>query len=304
MIVDSHVHLQPHGDYLTVDRARIELYVEHARANGVDRIIITEHLFRFHEAYALLEGWWNDDPDPNLAALTHAYWQDEVNLSLPDYVRLIEAAKADGLPVRLGLEMDWIPGRADDLHRILAPYDWDCVLGSVHQIGAFQIDHEGFLDEWDRRDVARVWEEYVQCVEDLADARLVDVIAHPDLPKVFGHRPADLTPIHGRIVAAAARGGLALEINTNGARKRCEEMYPHPDVLRAARAAGVPVTLASDAHTPDRLGTSFLEAIALARAAGYGHYATHEQRQRRDVPLREAAINQEGFTTKAPRHQV
>jgi histidinol-phosphatase (PHP family) len=289
MLVDGHVHLQPHGDYLPVDRARIDRYVEHARANGVDLIIITEHLFRFHEAYALLEGWWNDDPDPNLATLTHAYWQDEVNLSLPDYVRLIESAKADGLPVRLGLEMDWIPGRAEDLHRILAPYAWDCVLGSVHQIGAFQIDHEGFLDEWDRREVAHVWEEYVQCVEDLADAHLVDVIAHPDLPKVFGHRPPDLTPLHGRIVAAAARNGLALEINTNGARKRCEEMYPHPDVLRAAREAGVPVTLASDAHTPDRLGASFGDAIVLARAAGYEHYATHERRQRRAIPLPEVA---------------
>lgn len=304
MIVDSHVHLQPHGDYVTVDRALIERYVEHARANGVDRIIISEHLFRFHEAYALLEGWWNDDPDPTLAAMTHAYWQDEVNLSLPEYVRLIEAAKADGLPVRLGLEMDWIPGRADDLHRILAPYAWDCVLGSVHQIGAFQIDHEGFLDEWDRREVARVWEEYMQCVEDLADARLVDVIAHPDLPKVFGHRPDDLTPVHGRIVAAAARGGLALEINTNGARKRCEEIYPHPDVLRAARAAGVPITLASDAHTPDRLGASFDEAAALARAAGYEHYATHERRQPRAVPLPGAAINQERLTTKAQGRHV
>lgn len=285
MIVDGHVHLQPHGEQPVVDRARIELYVEHARANGVDVLVVTEHVFRFREAYALLEGWWNDDPDVSLAALTHAYWQDEVNLSLPEYVRLIEAAKAEGLPVRLGLEMDWIPGRAEDLHRILAPYAWDCVVGSVHQLGAFQIDHDGFLDEWQRRDVAAVWDEYAQCIEDLADARLVDVIAHPDLPKVFGHRPADPGPVHGRIVAAAARHGLALEINTNGARKRCAEMYPHPDVLGAARAAGVPVTLASDAHTPERVGASFAEAMVLARAAGYEEYAVHERRRRCAVPL-------------------
>jgi histidinol-phosphatase (PHP family) len=285
MIVDGHVHLQPHGEQPVVDRARIELYVEHARANGVDVLVFTEHVFRFREAYALLEGWWDDDPDPSLAAMTHAYWHDEVNLSLPEYVRLIEAAKADGLPVRLGLEMDWIPGRAEDLHRVLAPYAWDCVVGSVHQLGAFQIDHEGFLDEWQRRDVAAVWDEYAQCIEDLAGARLVDVIAHPDLPKVFGHRPADPGSVHGRIVAAAARHGLALEINTNGARKRCAEMYPHPEVLRAARAAGVPVTLASDAHTPERVGASFAEAKALARAVGYEEYAVHEHRRRRAVPL-------------------
>lgn len=292
MIVDCHVHLQPHGEHPPVDRERVARYVEQAQANGVDVIVFTEHVFRFREAYALLEGWWDDDPDPNLAALTHAYWRDEVNLSLPEYVRLVEEAKADGLPVRLGLELDWIPGRADDLHRILAPYAWDCVLGSVHQLGAFQIDHEGFLEEWDRREVARVWNEYGQCIEDLAGAGLVDVIAHPDLPKIFGHRPADLALAHGRIVAAAARHDLALEINTNGARKRCAEMYPHPDVLRVARAAGVPITLASDAHTPERVGASFAEGVALARSAGYESFVMYERRQRRSVALPETALSE------------
>src|SRR3712207_9471076 len=36
MIVDCHVHLQPHGERPPVDRERVERYVEHARANGVD----------------------------------------------------------------------------------------------------------------------------------------------------------------------------------------------------------------------------------------------------------------------------
>jgi histidinol-phosphatase (PHP family) len=285
MLVDAHIHLQPHGQKPPVNRALLDRYVECARANGVDVIVITEHLFRFREAYALLDGWWDADPDPRLAALSRAYWQDEVALSLPDYVHLIETAKADGLPVRLGLEMDWIAGRAEDLRGLLAPYAWDCVLGSVHQLGAFQIDHEDFIDEWDRRDVAAVWNEYAHSIENLAGARLVDVIAHPDLPKVFGYRPADTALVHRRIVAAAARGGVALEINTNGLRKPANEMYPHPAVVRAARAAGVAVTLGSDAHTPERIGAAFLEAAMLARSAGYDTYVTYDQRRPQAVAL-------------------
>ena len=299
MLVDAHIHLQPHGQKPPVNRALLGHYVEQARANGVDRIVVTEHLFRFREAYALLEGWWDADPDPRLAALSRAYWQDEVDLSLPEYVRLIEAAKADGLPVRLGLEMDWIAGRADDLRRLLAPYTWDCVLGSVHQLGAFQIDHEEFIDEWDRRDVAAVWDDYAQCIEDLVDARLVDVIAHPDLPKVFGYRPADTAPVHGRIVAAAARGGVALEINTNGLRTRAGEMYPHPAMLRAARAAGLAITLGSDAHTPERIGAAFPEAAMLARSAGYDTYVTYEQRRPKAVAL--PAVGHEAAFPPVPR---
>src|SRR5262245_32462786 len=79
MRIDAHVHLQPHGERPVVDRARIERYVEHARANGVDVVVFTEHLFRFQEAYDLLKGWWNADPNPALAAATEVYWLDHVN---------------------------------------------------------------------------------------------------------------------------------------------------------------------------------------------------------------------------------
>jgi histidinol-phosphatase (PHP family) len=300
MLVDAHVHLQPHGECPVVDRARIERYVEQARANGVDVLVFTEHLFRFHEALTLLDGWWHADIDPRLAAMTEAYLRDEVNLSLPEYVRVIEEAKADGLPVRLGLEMDWVPGHADDLRRLLKPYAWDVILGSVHAIGSFQIDHEDFRDEWQRRDVAAVWDEYARCVEELADARLVDVLAHPDLPKVWGLRPPDLSRVHGRIVAAAARGDLALEINTNGLRKAAAEIYPHPDVLRAARAARVPVTLASDAHVPERVGAAFAEAIVLARETGYVEYAAFERREQRAMPLPSELVSRRAATALTP----
>lgn len=285
MRVDGHVHLQPHGEAPVVDRARVERYVACARANGVDVVVFTEHLFRFREAYDLLAGWWDADPNPALAAATRAYWLDHATLSLPEYVRLIEDAKAAGLPVRLGLEMDWIPGHADDLRRLLAPYDWDCVLGSVHWLGAFLLDDEASLPEWRRRDVHAVWDEYGRLMEELAGAGLVDVLAHPDVVKVFGFRPEDERPLRERLVRAAARNGLALEINTNGLRKPVAELYPHPEMLCDARAAGVPVTIASDAHTPERLGAWFDQAVAAARAAGYTGSVEHIRRRRADVPF-------------------
>ncbi len=251
----------------------------------MDTVVFTEHLFRFREAYDLLDGWWDADPNPLLAAATKRYWLDHVNLSLAEYAALIEGAKAAGLPVRLGIELDWIPGRAEDLHRLLAPYAWDCVLGSVHWIGSFLIDDEESLPEWRRRDIAAVWREYGDLVTELADAGLVDVLAHPDVVKVFGFRPADERPLRAQLVQAAAAHGLALEINTNGLRKPVAEIYPHLDTLAAARAAGVPVTLASDAHTPDRLGAAFADALAAARTAGYRDYAVFERRRRMLVPL-------------------
>jgi histidinol-phosphatase (PHP family) len=278
VLIDGHVHLQPHGEKPRVDRARIELYVEHAARNGVDAIVFTEHLFRFNEALDLLYGWWDADPNPAFAAITKAYWEDHANLSLAEYVLLIEEAKADGLPVRLGIEMDWIPGRAEDLRRLLAPYAWDCVLGSVHYLGAFGIDMSEFEGEWANRDVASVWSEYADFIEDLAASGLCDVLAHPDVVNVWGHAPPDRSGFDRRIVETARRNGLALEVNTNGLRKPVAAIYPSAEILHLAREAGVPVTLASDAHYPERIGAWFEQAIAAARAAGHESYVAFAER--------------------------
>ncbi len=279
MLVDSHVHLQPHGQNPTVDRPLLERYVETVRSNGLAGIAITEHLFRFREAYDVLAGWWDADPDPALAAAAKCYWDDHVNLSLPEYADLIETAKADGLPVSLGLEMDWIPGRADDLRALLAPYAWDIVLGSVHWIGAFGFDIQESPEEWRRRGVDGVFSEYAGLIEELAGSGLADVFAHPDLPKLWGQAPSDRTDFEQRIVAAAVRGGCAIEVNTNGLRKR-GGIYPSATLLSLACTAGVPATLASDAHTPDRVGEAFGVAAAHLRRAGYNEWLSFTGRVR------------------------
>jgi histidinol-phosphatase (PHP family) len=249
----------------------------------VEQIAVTEHLFRFREAFDLLYEWWETDAaHPALAAATRAYWEGHVSASIADYARTIEACKSAGLPVRLGIEMDWVPGRADDLRRFLEPYDWDIVLGSVHWIGAWAFDTGApvYLAEWERRDVDGVFADYAGLLRDLATSGLCDVLAHPDLPKLFGHRPTSFTPLHSAIVDGAAEGGCAVEINSNGLNnKSCAEAYPALPVLERARESGLAITLASDAHRPEKLGQYFDDLAALAARAGYQEYASFERRR-------------------------
>lgn len=283
-MIDCHTHLQPHGQQPPMTRERIEQYVAVARGRGLAQVAFTEHLFRFREAFDLLYGWWDADPDPALASLARQYWEDHVSGSVADYVRTVEAAKRDGLPVLLGLEMDWIPGHAAALAQFLAPYDWDIVLGSVHYIGAFGFDDEQFAAEWDRRETAAVWDDYGALVRELAESGLVDALAHPDLPKVFGRRPHDETPLHDAILSGAAVHGTALELNSNGLRK-CGEIYPALPLLERARRLGLPITLASDAHTPGRVGEHFDRLTAWARSAGYEEAVGFVGRKRQPYAL-------------------
>ena len=282
MYADSHVHIQPHGERPQISRARVDAYVESARANGVELLAFTEHLFRFTEARDTMLGWWDEGADPTLAAHVERYVDDEISGSVADYVRVIEEAKADGLPVLLGLEMDWVPGREEELRRFLAPYDWDIILGSVHWIGPWGFDSSSEADqaEWARRDIDDVHAGYAELLRDLAASGLADVLAHPDLPKLFGHRPSSWTPLHDAIIEAARGGNCAVEINTNGWNKPVAEAYPAPPVLERASALGLPVTLASDAHRPEHVGRDFDRAVALARDAGYESYLSFQSRRR------------------------
>ena len=71
-----------------------------------------------------------------------------------------------------------------------------------------------------------------------------------------------------------------MEVSTAGLRKPVRELYPHPEFLAACRARDVPVTLASDAHSPDLVGRDFDQALELLRGAGYETVTVFEQRRR------------------------
>jgi histidinol-phosphatase (PHP family) len=101
--------------------------------------------------------------------------------------------------------------------------------------------------------------------------------------KIFGERPASFD--YGPVVGAIADSGVAVEVSTAGLYKPVGELYPHPDFLQACRDAGVPATLASDAHSPDLVGRDFGKALALLRSVGYETVTVFEQRRGRQEPL-------------------
>jgi histidinol-phosphatase (PHP family) len=264
---DYHMHsyLCGHGDGAPAD------YAARAVALGLDEIGVSEHI----PMYWLPEG----ERDPTIAMPEAA---------LPRYLELVEEARraAPGLPVRLGLEADFIPGQEPALQALLARYPWDYVLGSVHFIGRWGFDDPRYVDEFARRDVDAVYEEYFSLVEQAAQTGLFDTMAHLDLVKKFGHRPrAALGSRYARLARALAACDVCVELNTAGLLKPVGEIYPHVDLIRALRAADVPVTLGSDAHSPTLVGYEFGRAARLLREAGYERVVRFEGRRRSYAPL-------------------
>lgn len=288
-MIDYHLHLWPHGqvhDDRIVDQ--VAGYCARATAAGVTELALTEHLFRFRQADGLLGGWWSEEPDEDRRRSMAGYWADHARADLDHYVEAVLDCQAAGLPVVLGLEVDYYPGRMDQVAALLSGYPFDVLLGSVHWLGTWRfddLDDAGAMSEWGRREVSDVWDGYTRAVEELAATATCDVLAHLDLVKVAGYRPLVPDEWWDRLADAAAGSAMAVEVSSAGWRKPAAEAYPAPALLARLIDRGVALTTASDAHGAPDVASRFAELSSWLASAGVRHLRGYRRRQPRTIPL-------------------
>jgi histidinol-phosphatase (PHP family) len=201
---------------------------------------------------------------------------------IESYVQAVVAARGRGLPVKLGLEVDYVPGLEQETRELLAPYPWDYLLGSVHFIGGLSVDGEDDLLV-DAVGVEEAWRLYFETLAAAARSGLFDSLSHPDLVKIFGARAPSFD--YGPAADAIADSGIAVEVSTAGLGKPVHELYPHPAFLAACKARDIPVTLGSDAHSPEVVGRDFDQALVLLRSTHYKTVTVFDQRNARQESL-------------------
>ena len=208
---------------------------------------------------------------------------------LDTYVTKVAQARRDhpDLSIKLGLEVDYIPGQEDWIRGLAARHPWDYLIGSVHYVsGSWDLDNPKKLSQWRDRDPLEVWTLYFERLTQAANSKLFDIIGHADLAKKFCFVPKeDCTTLFAGFLDAAKAVDVAIEINTSGLRKDCKEMYPSPKILRMASERGVGLTFGSDAHAPGEVGLAFADALTLARSTGFTHSRVFKRREFSEVVL-------------------
>ena len=251
----------------------MEAYVEQALAKGIQEFGFSDHshwmLHAKGQRYAMLP----DEQDDYVA----------------DVRRLQERYNRDDAPfrIRLGMEMDFIPSRLDEAFAVQQQYPWDYIIGSVHNIGFEKLQEPAMYDEWHIEDVCEL---YFHQLSVMLRAGFCDIVGHLDLPKKMGRRPrggmlAYVEPLIPDLLAA----GVAVEINTSGRDAPAGESMPGRDIVACLAAAGVPLTLGSDAHAPHSVGRHFAETVAELRDLGVRELVRFEARQEIAVPLSASA---------------
>lgn len=269
MLVDYHTHHYRCGHA----SGTLEDVVKSALARGLTEIGLSDHSPIYHF----------DEPQPFPNTAMHP---DELPRYVDEMLELRERY-AGRIAVRLGIESDYILGWDDFYRELWDGYPLDFVIGSVHWLGRWNV----FWRELpDGKSCEQIYEEYFLTVQAAAKSGIFSILGHLDVPKTSGHMNGQLTPIVRETLHVIKEADVALELNTSGWRKTVNECYPSPEILRYAAELGIPVTLGSDAHSPDLVGADFDRALNLLARCGFQAIARFEGRRRYMIPIEEALI--------------
>jgi histidinol-phosphatase (PHP family) len=274
VLTDYHLHLRPDDDQGPPERSAFtrenaERYLAAAQEAGIEELGCSEHVYRFTDALRI----WR-----------HPFWEQQARDDLAAYCEFVRTT-----PLRLGLEVDFVPGAEDRTATLLDQHDFDYVVGSVHFVGDRAVDDDRY-DIWEREgDPHAVWQRYFETVAEAARSGLFDILAHPDLVKMWGrarpHPERDPRFYYEPVVEAVAELGLAVEVSTAGLRKPVAEMYPSAAFAAMCVEAGAAFSLSSDAHVPADVGRDYEHAVEEMRGWGIDRIAVFDRRRRRLEPL-------------------
>ena len=275
MLTDYHVHLRPDDEEATAERhftrANAERYRETASERGIEELGVSEHVHRFVQA---LEVW------------THPFWRQNAQDDIDAYCAFVR----EETDLRLGIEADFVAGREDRMANLLDAREWDYVVGSIHFLREHALDMRGSpWDIWRSADPEQVWRRYFEALGEAARTGMFDILAHPDLVKVWGDGAplpnGDLRRFYEIAMDGIAESDVAIEVSTAGLRKPVGAIYPASGFLEMCLEAGRPVALSSDAHVPDELGHEYERAVTWLGELGVTELAVFERRERRLEPL-------------------
>ncbi len=270
--VDYHIHTKRCRHACGEDQE----YVEAALEKGLKEMGFADHVPRFYEP-----------PSPDIKVSERGMDRVELDGYLESVFKLRQ--EYPGISIKLGLEVDYVPGWERATEAITTQYPWDYIIGSVHFISEWSY---GYIANEKDHGPEEVYPVYFDRVAQAAESGLFDILAHVDLPKRAFTRlaPELMTELHQALAIRLGKAGAVIELNTYGIRgSKLGDVgiYPDQGLLRLCRQQGVRVTLGSDAHRPQDVGADFDRAAELLTNVGYQELVVFNKRRAGLVKWRE-----------------
>jgi histidinol-phosphatase (PHP family) len=189
----------------------------------------------------------------------------------------IEACRAEfgprGLTIKAGAEVGEIHLYRDEVNAILSAWPYDLVLGSLHWNRGESIFERSYFQ---KRDLLTAAREYFAELTEMIEGGGFNIMSHMDVFKRMGYQVYnrfDITEFEELVrpvFAACIRQEIAPEINTSALRMSVNQTHPTLEAIRWYREmGGEMLSIGSDSHRPDHIGSGLDKAIEIAKEAGF-----------------------------------
>ena len=192
------------------------------------------------------------------------------------------------LNIRAGIEIGEPHLYQKAVQNMLESYPWDYILGSLHWVGTESIFGSSFLEKPEEL----AYQGYFQELAEMATQADFDIVAHMDIVKRYGfdiYGSYDPRPYEDEIRAVlrvCAERELTLEVNALTLRRSVGQASPSDEILAwFLEEGGTWVTMGSDAHKPEDVGSGLEQVMNSLQATGFKYLARYEARQRKPHPL-------------------
>lgn len=284
-MIDLHTHTKRHKPEAPI---LAEENVLSAIKKGLKTIYIGDH-FTF--------------PYPGLDSTTDgtdAFTENQYDY-LSKKVEELKIKYKNKIEVIFGAEADYIEGYEKEIRERIKKYDLDYVIGSVHYLTKYYNTEEKRekyyavdfdYEIWNKAKkylggTENLIKNYYDNLRKLVSSKLFDNCAHFDLVKIynpndklFSTKSFFYKNIVMETLELISKNNMSIEINTSGILKDCKEFYPSLWILKEAQKLNIPITIGSDAHTPEGIGFMINEAIEYAKSAGYKEICKYVKRNR------------------------
>lgn len=274
-LIDCHTHTQ----YSVDSDADINLMIERACMLDLSAYAITDH--------CECNRWYPEEYYKNADTYRYFDFGTDLEKSVTAVTKLKEKY-CNKLNLLCGIEMGQATQENDIAEKIVSDKRLDFVIGSIHQVPNTEdfalIDY----NTMNTNDLHNLAETYMQEIYKLCKWGKMDVLGHLTYFLRYFHRHLskefDIS-CFDEIVEASFRElitkGKGIEINTSGLRNvNFKETYPSIKYVKMFRELGGEIiTVGSDAHTVEDLGSGVADGIKLAEEAGFKYIAYFKERK-------------------------
>ncbi|MBP3731492.1 MAG: PHP domain-containing protein, partial [Mailhella sp.] len=164
---------------------RVDLHTHTNHSHARDSVV---QMFEAGQKYGLaVQGFSEHSPRPEGYDYPSEY-RDHLAATFDDYIREVSELREGqkNCEVLLGLEADWLEDEVPYLKCMIKAHDYDYVIAGIHFLGRWGMDSSAadWADFTQEKKYA-LYEQYYRTMAKMAETRLFQIVAHPDLVKIF-----------------------------------------------------------------------------------------------------------------------